>query len=604
MTTNGALIWNLSSYFPSFDGPEYRAHRDGLEQELRDLADSTAGMCALTAEGLGSWRNYILTLEKCTRDYSHLSSYISCLCSADTTNEAYRREQARLSSLGALYKKAFVPLQAALRDPGAETFASLTSDPALSSARYFIERTHVEARYRMSPEMEILAADLGVDGLSAWDRLYSTISGKLEFDLRREDGTTERIPMAQKGSYLEDPDPAVRKAVLEGSNAAWEQVEDAVAACLNGIAGTRLTLNRHRGVEHFLDVAAFQSAVSRETIDTMWQVIAERREIPRRYLRLKARALGRERLGFQDLAAPLPLKGKDEKYDWKSGTELLLGAFDSAYPALGNFTRDMLASERVEAAKRKGKRPGAFCTTSFKSGESRVYMTYGGSLGDLQTLAHELGHAWHGQLLADMRPFARMYPMTLAETASTFAEDLLANALLASDRLDASQKARVLDERLGHGATFLLNIHMRYLFEERFHVERQQGEVPVSRLKQLVLEAQSECYGDALAADELDPMFWASKLHFYIGGLTFYNFPYTFGYLLSRGLSTLFRQHGADFLPQYERFLLLTGSDTAEGVARRTLGIDLTRPDFWIQAVESLEEEIDQFEAIVSSREQ
>lgn len=602
MNSASAPTWDLTSYFPVFDGPEYRAHRDGIEQTLRDLETTGGRIGPLTSATAPAWKDYVLRFERVLRDLSHLNSYVGCLCAADSANEGHRREEARLASMYAQQQKAFVPFQAALREADDAAFEALAGQEGLGDARHFLERSRQQARYTMDAAREVLAADLGVDGLLAWGRLYDTLSGKLEFDVAMPDGTRERVPMAQKASRLVDPDPAVRKAVLDGSNAAWQAVEETAAACLNGIAGARLTLNRHRGVPHFLDVAMFDASVSRETIETMWRVVGERRELSRRYLRAKARAIGRERLGFQDLGAPLPVREGDAKIGWESGTAMMLDAFDASYPGLADFSRAMLAKRRVEGEKRAGKRPGAFCTTSWKSGESRVFMTWGESLGSLQTLAHELGHAWHGWLMRDMRPLARMYPMTLAETASTFAEDLLAGTLLDSPELDADRRARVLDERLVHASMFLLNIHMRYLFEERFHEERAAGEVSVSRLKELMLDAQRECYGDALEPEELDPYFWASKLHFYICEITFYNFPYTFGYLLSRGIAETFRREGPGFLPRYEEFLRLTGSDTAEGVARRALGIDLVAPGFWVRAVESLEAEIARFEQIVDTK--
>lgn len=594
------VTWNLESYFPQFDGAEYRQYRDGLERELADLQETSSRIGSLTSETVPAWTAFLKRLEEAVRACSHLSSYVGCLSAADARNEDIKRESARLSRIGAAFQKAEVPFRAALRQADDMSFEALANEESLRSARYYLEREREDARLSMEPGLELLAADLGVTGIAAWGRLYNNISGKLEFDLNRPDGTIERVPMAQKGSLIDDPDPKVRKAVLHGSNAAWEQVEDSVAACLNGICGTRHILNERRGVKHFLDVAVFQSATTRETVNTMWEAVSARRELPRRFLKRKAELLGLERLGFQDLTAPLPTAG-EKRLPWEEGLETVLGTFDAAYPALGHFARDMAKNRRIESEKRAGKRPGAFCTTSYRSLESRVFMTYGGTTGDLQTLAHELGHAYHGYILRDTRPFARMYPMTLAETASTFAEDILARALLASPDVPAPRKAGLLDVRLGHAATFLLNIHMRYLFEERFHVERAEGEVSVPRLKELVLEAERECYGDALDTGQLDPMFWASKLHFYIVGVTFYNFPYTFGYLLSRGLSARFQKEGPEFLPKYEDFLRLTGNATAEDVARRTLGIDLRRPDFWIEAVESHERDLALFEEMTTA---
>ncbi len=597
MTPDTCPVWDLTSYFPAFDGPEFQAHRDRLEQGLVELGESLKALGAITTDNVEAWESALARHEELLADYSHLASYIGCLVSADSNNDDYRREQARLSRLGATYKKAMAPYMAALRTVGDGEFDALFSRPSLASARYSFDRDREEAQKTMAPELEVLSADLGVDGIGAWGRLYNNVAGRLEFDLPQADGTTKKVPFAQKNTLLNDPDPSVRKAVLENSNAAWESVGDVAAACLNGIGGVRHTLNKYRGVDRFLDVAMFQSGVKQATIDQMWSVVTEHRALAQRYLRIKARLLGRgDTLGFQDLAAPLPIESSNERLTWQQGTEMLLGAFDADYPAFAEFARMMLGKKFVEAEPRAGKRPGAFCTSSYKSLESRVFMTFGGSVSDVLTLAHELGHAYHNWVMRDLRPFARSYPMTLAETASTFAEDLLARAVIDDPGTESAVRLQLLDMQLENAATFLLNIHMRYIFEEAFYTERANGELSVARLKELMLDAQRACYGDVLDADQMDPWFWASKLHFYITGITFYNFPYTFGYLFSQGLSARFQVEGAPFIPKYEQLLRLTGSDTAEGVAQRSLGVDLTQPDFWRDSLSVLENRIALFE--------
>jgi oligoendopeptidase F len=231
--------------------------------------------------------------------------------------------------------------------------------------------------------------------------------------------------------------------------------------------------------------------------------------------------------------------------------------------------------------------------------ESRIFMTYNESLGDVLTLAHESGHAFHGYLMRDVRPSARIYPMTLAETASTFGEQVLMNGLLDEPSISDAQKASLLDIEVGHGAIYLLDIPVRFEFEKAFYEERKNGELSVRRLKELMAETQRRILGDVLQPGGEDPYFWASKLHFYITGLTFYNFPYTFGYLLSRGLYAMFKKDGTNFLPKYEEFLRLAGSDSAENVVKHTVGQDLEKPEFWSRAIRSLEEPRQRLEALL-----
>jgi oligoendopeptidase F len=447
----------------------------------------------------------------------------------------------------------------------------------------------------MEPALEGLATDLAVTGINAWGRLYDQISGRLEFELEVPGHAPKTTPVAVTRSLYEDPDPAVRRAALDGSNAAWESVSDILAGCLNAIAGTRLALYERRGIPHFLEPALFDAGITRATLDTLLDTVARRAETSRAYLWQKARILGRDRLGFQDLMAPLPLESH-ERISWPSAQERVRDAFARFYPALADFATDAFDRRWIDWRPRAGKRPGGFCSSSSWINESRVFITYNETLGDLSTLAHELGHAFHSRLMADMRPWSRRYPMTLAETASTFAEQLVIDAVLEDEAAPLEQRALILDARMQDAATFLLNIPMRFYFEEALYQERAAGELSVTRLKELMLDAQHRCYGEALNPEELDPWFWASKLHFYITGISFYNFPYTFGYLFSLGIFARAKQEGPSFLPRYEELLRLTGSDTAEGVARGALGVDLESPHFWNESIDLIDADAVRFE--------
>jgi oligoendopeptidase F len=371
-------------------------------------------------------------------------------------------------------------------------------------------------------------------------------------------------------------------------------MEDVAAQALNSINGTRLALHKRRGVQHFLDQALFDSAIERRTLDTLIGVLRDKQEVPREYLRLKARLLGRGKLGFQDVTAPLPLKDM-ARLSWDQATRTVLDSFGGTYPGLHEYTSAALERRWIDSEARPHRSPGGFCTSSPVNDESRIFITFNGAFGDMSTLAHELGHGFHAWVMRGMRPWAQDYPMTLAESASTFAETLLTDAVLDAPTTGDREKAILLDRRLEEAATYMLNIPMRYVFEYRLHEERAQGEISVSRLKEMMLEAQREWFGDTLDEAEMDPYFWASKIHFYFTGVSFYNFPYVFGFLLSLGLVARQRREGAAFQPRYEEFLRLTGSDTCENVARRSLGVDLGEPQFWLESVALVEEDLKRF---------
>jgi oligoendopeptidase F len=583
------MNWDLTSYFPQFDGAEMRRFKEALRRDIASLKDRAASLLPLNDENASGWEDVLTRNEALTRRMSHLSSYVSCLAASDGRNEDYLKEEAALASMRAELAKVRVELLRGVKETPDEIFASFIAQHSLDGAQNYLKRLREEARRAMSTEKEILATDLGLDGIQAWGRLYDKISSRLEFDMLYPDGNRERLPMSQRRSLLEHPDRRVRKAAFDGGNAAWQSVEDAAAAALNAIAGTRLTLNRHRGVGHFLDLALFQAAISAKTLNALFEALFAHLEIPRRILRLKAKSMGTNGVAWYNLGAPIDIPNR-QPLSWDQAKELVKNAFTRAYPALGHFFQIEIDRNWIDWEPRAGKRSGAFCTGSMLSKESRVFMTYNETLGDVLTLAHESGHAFHGYMMREVRPYARIYPMTLAETASTFGELVLTHGLLEDPSISDAQKAMMLDVEVGHGAIYLLDIPVRFEFEKSFYEERKSGELSVSRLKELMIETQRRILGDVLEPGGEDPYFWASKLHFYITGLTFYNFPYTFGFLLSRGLFAMLKKEGKDFLPKYEEFLRRAGSDTAENVVQQTVGSDIGKPEFWSEAIQSLEE--------------
>jgi oligoendopeptidase F len=593
------MTWDLTSYFPQFDGPELHQFKEALRKDIASLQEQATSLPPLAEESAGAWESVLVHNEDLSRRLSHLSSYISCLASADARNEAYIKEEAALARQRAELAKVRIELLRAMKNTSDEIFASFTARSSLTGAQHYLNRLREEAGRAMAPAKEILATDLGVDGIQAWGRLYDTLSSKLEFDMVYPDHRRERLPMSQRRSLMDHPDRRIRKAAFDGGNAAWQTVEDVAAAALNAIGGTRLTLNRHRGVEYFLDIALFQASISRKTLDAMFTALFDNVDLPRRILRLKAKQIRQMGVAWFDLGAPLELPNQPQ-LSWDQAKTTVAESFLRAYPALGNFFQQQVIGKNwVDWEPRPGKRPGGFCTSSMLSKESRIFMTYNDSLGDMLTLAHESGHAFHGYLMRDIRPYGRSYPMTLAETASTFGEQVLMNGLLDDPAVSDAQKAWMLDVEVGHSAIYLLDIPVRYEFEKAFYEERRNGELVVSRLKELMVETQRRVLGSVLEPGGEDPYFWASKLHFYITGITFYNFPYTFGFLLSRGLYAMFRKDGASFLSKYEELLRLTGSDTAENVVRRTLGRDLENPQFWSETILSLEEPLRRLEALL-----
>lgn len=595
--SNG-VVWDLSSFFPSFNGPEMLAFKKKLSSDINALQKKAAKTAPLSAKTASEWEKMLLAAESVDMRLGHITAYVTCLESADASNMEYSKEHAALLSLSAGYLKFKVDELRALKDAPEKVFAAFIKREKLAPVAHCIRRAREEARRTMSPAEEKLAADLAIDGFHAWSSLYDKLSSKLEFEMVWPDGKKEMLPISRWRSLMSDADRKVGRAAFEGGNRAWASIEDSCAAALNAIAGTRLTLYRHRGIKDFLDMPLFMAGIKGKTLEAMYAAIHEHIEIPRAILRAKAARMGAKGINFFEREAPLPMKDS-KRYTWEEGSAKVTASFNSIYPALGAYYQDFLAKRWMESEARGGKRPGAFCTGSALTREQRVYSTFNGSLGDVNTTAHEIGHAWHSHLLKEMRPWAREYPMTLAETASIFGEHILAEGVYNDKDISESQKLLMLDEYLCGAATLLLDITVRFEFEKAFHEERRKGEVSVARLKELMSETQRRVFGDALAPGGEDPMFWVSKLHFYFTDVPFYNFPYTFGFLLAASLFARFKAEGPSFLPKYEAFLRLTGSAPAEEVARRSIGADLGKPDFWATAIVSLKEPLERYKKLL-----
>jgi oligoendopeptidase F len=587
-------VWSLESWFSAFGAADYVAFKEALPGAMEALSARVkaagADLIALAA--------VIPDFEAHTERLGHLSAYLGCLSAADANDEAVKADEAWMATMIAEHEKLGATLRSGLAALSEADFSRLLACPETEGAAHTLQRFRIEGQRQMPGDLEALASDLNVDGLHAWGRLYDTLTGKMAFEMTFPDGHGKTVEMSRRRALMSEPDRRLREAAFHAGQKPWLDHADTLAAGLNGIAGTRLSLYAKRGIGHFLDTPLFDGAMSRASLDAMMEAIQTHIELPRRALRVAAKLQGTSALHFFDLEAPQVAAPDQKALTWDDACATVDRAFTAAYPALGDYFRKILADRWIEAAPRSGKRPGAFCTGSRLNREERIYMTYHGTVHDMVTLAHETGHAWHSSVLRPARTLASDYPMTLAETASNFAEMILLSGLMRDPALTPEMKAYLLDQEMLRAHAYLINIPMRFEFEKAFYTERAAGEVSVTRLGELMSAAQHKLYGNTLLPDGTDPMFWASKMHFFITGVSFYNFPYVFGYLLSQALFARFQEEGAAFLPRYEAFLAMTGSANCEEVARQTLGADLTDPAFWSTALRAMEPTLAQYEGL------
>lgn len=268
-----------------------------------------------------------------------------------------------------------------------------------------------------------------------------------------------------------------------------------------------------------------------------------------------------------------------------------MGLFSHFDSELSGMVARAFDNAWIDFYPRSGKAGGAFCAGVGCIGESRILTNFDGTLSDVVTLAHELGHAFHNQCIQPHRPLNRDYSMPVAETASTFNECVVMNHAIAHASSDA-EKLNLIESQLQDVTQIIVDIYSRYRFEDTVMKNRSEKFMPAPELCALMLQAQQDSYGYGLDPQQRHPYMWVCKSHYY--GSTYYNFPYAFGGLFARGLYAKYQQEGAAFVPVYKKLLQTTTVATAEDTAR-VAGIDLTDKAFWLSALDEVVEKIDLF---------
>ena len=579
--------WDLEVIFAGGStSPELAAFLAALDEGLETLA----GQVTTLGEAPSDWVEVVGGWQQRAAELGQAYSFVECLAAADTGDAVATQLGGRLDAVDARLKAIEVEIDKRLLALSDERWRQLLTLEPLAASAFFLDRQRAMARHKMDPQRETLAETLAVNGYHAWGRMYDKLAGSLRAEVT-EDGAPVKLSMGQLVHRLEDPDGAVRRAALRHLEEAWHGVQDLAAMALNSQAGFRQSLYAGRGWESILWEPLHLNRLQPETLQAMWSAIAAKSAALLPYLEAKTRLLQIDRMRWADLIAPVAKS--ETRFEYPAAADYIAERFAAFGGKLGDFARHAFTQRWIEVEDRPGKAAGGFCTDLPLSKQTRIFMTYGGTFGGATTLAHELGHAYHAWLLRDRPYFATHYPMALAETASTFCETLIMDAAL--DAAGAEQELTLLGNIGDEAVMMLMNLRSRFLFETAFFERRGAGPLTADELSELMVNAQREAYCDGLAADGYHPLFWASKLHFYITGMPFYNFPYVFGYLFSNGLSARARSEGSSFATAYARLLQDTGAMTCEELAQRHLGEDLTQTSFWEAAVDRVLEVVPRF---------
>jgi oligoendopeptidase F len=581
------LTWELDSLFAGgSSSPEFNQFLDSLEQDIKTLHQEV-----ITAEvpvDLEStkWLDHVVELlQSCSGRLILAAEFAVCLSAQNQQDKGAVRLSGKVSGLSALYQGIRSAFDNVLRQTADDVWEQWISRPEIAPLSFVLSESRGLAREKMSPELESLALELAVDGYHGWSEHYETVVSSIQIPF--EDKV---LSVGQAFNKLDDPDPKVREAMFRKWEEAWTGVEDYCADTLNHLAGFRIKLYKGRGWDNVLKEPLHINRMSNETLNVMWDVIGKSKPVLVSYLERKAKLLGMDKLRWVDVDAPLGKSSSKIPYD--QAAKDIVTQFRKFSPKMADFAERAFDARWIEVEDRPGKRPGGFCVSFPERKESRIFMTYSGTPSSVSTLAHELGHAYHSYLLDDQPVFNQNYAMNVAETASTFAEVIVADAQVKAAK-NAEEKLALLEAKIQNSVAFFMNIHARFLFETRFYEKRKEGLVNAEELCALMEEAQKEAYCGVLS--EYHPHFWASKLHFYATEVPFYNFPYTVGYMFSTGLYRLALQEGAPFADKYDDLLRDTGVMTLENLVLKHLGADLTQPDFWQGAADLILADIAEF---------
>ncbi|MBQ8407901.1 MAG: M3 family oligoendopeptidase [Clostridia bacterium] len=581
--------WSLDVFYKGIDDPALASDMAKLEKTVADYKSAIASLSY--DDTVKTLREIIDMKETITVLVRRLAGYFSLRRSTNSSDSEVSVPQTKIQMLMAGLAKENVMFEKYVGKIE-DIDSVLEKDEVLAQYKFYFSEIKESVSHNMSDDAEDVFARMNLSGGSAWSNLTSYLTSTLEVEYNGEKTTLPAIR-----GLAESDDADVRKSAYEAELASYAKVKDAIAFSLNSIKAQVNTEAELRGYENPLAVTLAQSRMKKETLDAMLEAMREYMPKFREYLKHKAKLLGHEKgLPWYDILAPMGQAGS-QTFTAEEAHAYLVEHFESFAPDLAEMVDEAFKNDWIDFYSRPGKSGGAFCSNLPFLKQSRILTNFSGSFGSVVTLAHELGHAYHGMMIQDHRPLNTGYTMPVAETASNFNELIIVNDAIA--KTEGEEKLQLIESQIQDCTQIIVDIYSRFLFEDEVIRRRKNTFMFAKDLEEIMLWAQKEAFGDALDPDYMHPYMWCCKSHYYRAGLSYYNFPYAFGGLFSRGLYAKFLEEGEAFLPKYRALLKATTVDTVENVAG-IAGIDLTQPEFWRKSLQVIADRIDEFIAITA----
>ncbi len=594
--------WQLTSIFPGLASPEFTQAKLELKEGLTELGRlmdeqqvRAQTSVPVNAETAALFDDLITRFNDVVTRFATIFPYLAGFTATDAFND---QAQAETSALGPLSSKlSFLSVRLTAWVGALDADDLIEMSEVAKAHSYFVRRSREEAQHLMGEEAEELLSALNPSSGRAWAKLHSDMISRSTLTKTLPGRAEAEYPLTELRNLQSDPDPDVRKAAFDAELELLSQNAVPFAAAMNSIKAQVSETSTRRGYATALDEALFSSHITHKSLDAMQTACRESFPVFRRYLKAKAKFLGKDTLAWYDLLAPVTA-GTPRTFSWAETAAFVTETFGSYSEKLAAFAARTFDENWHDVPPRKGKRNGAFCMSVEAVKESRIMHNFGGGLDDVFTVAHELGHAYHNSCLfeAGRTPLQDDTPMTLAETASIFCETIVANAML--ERADEAERLASLEQDLLGSTQLVVDIDSRFRFEQGVFEKRRERELSVDELSALMLEAQAQTYGEGLDDEARHPYMWAHKGHYYSSGRSFYNFPYTFGYLFGLGLYAQYQANPEGWLERYDALLSETGMYDAAPLAAQ-FGIDIESVDFWRGSLAISEGRVAEYEALV-----
>lgn len=577
--------WSLNALYPSFDSSEFQEDLVQIDAMVQDILGFAQKELTNYDNPYQTLTNYLNKSEAMRKIVHRAFAFCSLTMSVEALNEDASKYMNQLQTTMAKTALSSTMFSKWLPQvPELETIIEANTE--LKEVAFFLNRIVEGSKYVLSDKEEMVISKLQQTGSGAWGRLQGELTSTLKVDY---DG--KEITLSEVRNLSSDDSQEVRKNAYLAEQEAYPKIAQAVAYAMNGVKGEVNTLSELRGFASPLAQAVYNSRMQESTLDALIQSM--RKYLPHfhKYLKRKAALLGHKNgLPYYDIFAPV---GKSSRqFTEEEAMEFIFTNFRTFGPGLEALARRAWDEEWIDFTPRQGKRGGAFCANLHPIKQSRIMTNFTGSFSNVITLAHELGHAYHGDQIFKENVFNSSYTMPVAETASTFCETIVKNAAL--KEANKEEKINILEESLKGSTQVIVDILSRFIFEQNVFDKRKTTPLNVRMLNEMMLEAQKEAYGDSLDPEFMSPYAWLNKSHYYRGGLSFYNFPYAFGLLFAKGIYAEFVKQGAPFVDKVNLLLQKTGQMTVEDVAQ-LVGLDLTSERFWDSSLDVIVKEIELF---------